>query len=187
MTMSKHLLIPAALLAAAVTAGTVLTQPPATNAKLVDPNDGVTKTIEYEHNGTKLKGYLANAHGKPGEKCPGVLVVHEVWGLNDYARKRAEQLAKLGFVAFACDMFGEGRTFKHPDDAMKMYDEITKNVPTWEGRALAGIKVLKDQPNVDPSKIAVIGYCFGGSTAIRMAQSGADIACAVSFHGGLRE
>jgi dienelactone hydrolase len=143
-----------------------------------------TKTVTYTHDGTTCKGYLAWDDSATGKR-PGVLLVHEWWGLNDYARSRAEQLAKLGYVAFACDMYGEGKVTTHPREAGQMAGAVRKNVKTWQGRALAGLKVLRDQEMVDPKRIAAIGYCFGGSTVLELAYSGADLSAVVSFHGAL--
>jgi dienelactone hydrolase len=143
-----------------------------------------TKEITYTCKGVTLKGYLAWDDAATGKR-PGVLVVHEWWGLNDYARKRAEELAKMGYVAFACDMYGEGKTTQHPKEAGQMATEVRKNVETWRARALAGLKILQDHEAVDTKKIAAIGYCFGGSTALQLAYSGADVSAVVSFHGAL--
>src|SRR5437868_370395 len=95
-----------------------------------------TKSISYKYNGVTFKGHLAWDDAVKGKR-PGVLVVHEWWGLNDYARKRAEQLAALGFVAFACDMYGEGKTTEHPREAGAMAAEVRKNAKSWQGRARA--------------------------------------------------
>src|SRR5262249_8165745 len=122
-----------------------------------------TKVVEYKYNGTTLKGYLAWDDAVKGKR-PGVLVVHEFWGLNDYARKRAEQIAELGYVAFAADMYGNGKTTEHPKEAGQMAGEVRKNLKTWEGRGLASLKVLQDHELVDSKRLAAIGYCFGGST-----------------------
>jgi len=143
-----------------------------------------TETISYEHEGVKLKGFLAYDDAIKGKR-PGVLIVHEWWGLNDYARKRAEMLAEMGYVAMAVDMYGEGKTTEHPKEAAQMSGEGRKNLDTWLGRAQSGLKVLQSQPQVDSSKIAAIGYCFGGSTALQLAQHGAPLAAVVSFHGAL--
>jgi dienelactone hydrolase len=143
-----------------------------------------TEAVTYTHNGTTMKGLLAYDDAVTGKR-PGVLVVHEWWGLDDFAKKRAEQLAGLGYVAFACDMYGEGKLARHPSDAGKMAGEVRKNVGTWMGRADAALKVLKGHDRVDGAKLAVIGYCFGGSTALQMAYSNPDVGAAVSFHGGL--
>lgn len=143
-----------------------------------------TETVTYEFNGTKLKGHLAYDTAITGKR-PGILVVHEWWGLDAYARKRAEMLAKLGYVAFAVDMYGDGKTTEHPQEAGQMAGAVRKNLDTWLGRAKAGLKVLQDHDKVDSKKIAAIGYCFGGSTALQLALSGADVAAVVSFHGAL--
>jgi dienelactone hydrolase len=143
-----------------------------------------TKTIDYEHGGTKLKGYLAYDDAAKGKR-PGVLVVHEWWGLNDYARKRAEQLAGLGYVAFAADMYGDGKTTAHPKEAGEMATKVRANLDAWRGRATAALDVLKAQPQCDKTKLAAIGYCFGGSTALQLAFAGADLKAVVSFHGAL--
>jgi dienelactone hydrolase len=159
-------------------------QPP-TNAGLMDGPPVRVKSVDYNHDAVVLKGHLAEP--PQAGRRPGVLVVHEWWGLDDYARRRANQLAELGYVALAADMYGDGRLAKHPDDAKRMYDEIRQNTANWRARAAAGLRVLRNNPNVDPSKLAVIGYCFGGSTAIQMAYADPDLAAAVSFHGGLAE
>jgi dienelactone hydrolase len=143
-----------------------------------------TKVITYDHDGTNLKGFLAWDDSAQGKR-PGVLVFHEWWGLNDYARDRAKQLAGLGYVAFCPDMYGDGKVTTHPAEAGKMATEARANAKTWLGRAQAGLKVLLNQETVDPKRVAAIGYCFGGSTALLLAFSGADLAAAVSFHGAL--
>jgi dienelactone hydrolase len=143
-----------------------------------------TKTIKYSHEGTNFQGFLAWDDEAKGKR-PGILLVHEFWGLNDYAKKRAEQLAGLGYVVFAADMYGEGKVAEHPEDATKMAGEVRKNVKMWQGRAQAALKVLKDQDNVDPKKTSAIGYCFGGSTVLELAYSGADVAAFVTFHGAI--
>jgi dienelactone hydrolase len=144
----------------------------------------VTKTVDYDYDGTKLKGFLAYDDAVK-EKRPGVLVVHEFWGLNDYAKDRCKQLAELGYVAFAVDMYGDGKTTEHPDDARKMTMVVRDNVKLWRGRAEAGLKQLKAQPNVDPDKLAAIGYCFGGTTCLQLAYGGADLKAVATFHAGL--
>jgi dienelactone hydrolase len=144
----------------------------------------VGKTVEYKTDGVVLKGYLAYDSSIKG-KQPGVLVVHEWWGLNDYARKRARMLAELGYTALAVDMYGEGKQATHPDDAGKFAAEVMKNFDTGKARFLAAEDFLKKQPTVDPGRIAAIGYCFGGGVALNMARQGADLKGVVSFHGSL--
>ena len=143
-----------------------------------------TKTLDYSYGGKTFKGYLAWDDAFSGKR-PGVLVVQECWGLNDYARSRTEQLAKAGYVAFAADMYGEGKVGAHPEQASAMANEVKSNLGEWLGRSQAALQTLRSQPQVDPTKLAVIGYCFGGATALQLAYSGADIKLAASFHGSL--
>jgi len=143
-----------------------------------------TQVVDYAYEGVTLKGFLAWDDAIQGKR-PGVMVVHEFWGLNDYARSRAEQLAKLGYVAFAADMYGDGKSSTHPEEARKMMAEVRANAKTWLGRANAALQVLRDNPHVDANHIAAIGYCFGGATVLALAYSGADLAAVVSFHGAL--
>jgi len=144
----------------------------------------VARPVSYVQGGVALEGYLAYDDAVSG-KAPGVLVVHEWWGLNDYARGRAEKLAQLGYVAFAVDMYGKGKSTTHPDQAGAWMKEINSNMDAWQKRAMAGLEILKKQPQVDPHRIAAIGYCFGGATVQVLAYSGADLKGIVSFHGSL--
>lgn len=142
-----------------------------------------TKTIAYSYDGVSFQGHLAWDDAVQGKR-PGVLVVHEWWGLNDYARKRAEQLAKMGYVAFACDMYGTGKVTEHPKEASAMATEVRKNIKSWQGRAQAALKILQDHEFVD-GKLAAIGYCFGGSTALQLAYTGAPLSAVVTFHAAV--
>jgi dienelactone hydrolase len=143
-----------------------------------------TETIDYQHNGTTCKGYLAYDDAATGKR-PGVLIVHEWWGLDDYAKKRAERLAEMGYVAFAADMYGDGKVAQHPDEAKQFAGKVRENVDTWRGRAKAGLEVLKKNEHVNPDKLAAIGYCFGGATVLQLAYSGEELDAVVSFHGAL--
>ncbi|MBI3466688.1 MAG: dienelactone hydrolase family protein [Planctomycetes bacterium] len=143
-----------------------------------------TKKVTYKHGELECHGYLAWDDSIKGPR-PGVLVVHEWWGLNEYARSRAEQLAKLGYVALAADMYGEGKTTEHPQEAGQMAGKVRANVEDWRKRATAALEVLKSQPQCDTTKLAAMGYCFGGSTVLQLAFSGADLKAVVSFHGAL--
>ena len=143
-----------------------------------------TKKIAYKHGDLKCEGYLAWDDAVKGTR-PGVLVVHEWWGLNDYAQKRAEQLAKLGYVAFAADMYGEGKVTEHPKEAGEMAAKVRANVQDWRKRAATALGVLASQPQCDKTKLAAIGYCFGGSTALQLAYSGADLKAVITFHAAL--
>jgi dienelactone hydrolase len=144
----------------------------------------VTKTVSYQHDGANLEGFLAYDDSIQGKR-PAVLVVHEWWGLDKYARARAEQLASMGYVAFALDMYGKGKVTQHPSQAGEWMSQIRGNVYQWQQRALAGLEVLKKDPRADANRIAAIGYCFGGATVQQLAYSGADLRGVVSFHGSL--
>ncbi len=140
------------------------------------------KEVNYEANGVKLKGYIAwdDAVTTPH---PGVLVVHEWWGLNDYARKRAHMLAEQGYTAMALDMYGDGKQAQHPDDAQKFSSEVAKNAAEAKARFEAALELLKKEPNVDPQRIGAIGYCFGGAVVLNLARMGEPLAVVESFHG----
>ncbi len=143
-----------------------------------------TERIEYRHGDTQLAGYLAYDDSYSGRRA-GVLVVHEWWGLNDYAKRRAERLASLGYVAFAIDMYGNGKTTTDAKKAGEWATVFRKDRTLARMRAQAGLDVLKSRPEVDPGRIAAIGYCFGGTMALELARSGAGLRGVVSFHGGL--
>jgi len=142
-------------------------------------------TVEYKAQGVVMKGYLAYDENIKGKR-PGVLVVHEWWGLNEYARKRARMLAELGYSALAVDMFGEGKQAMHPDDAGKFSSELMKNFDVAKARFVAAMDFLKQQPTADPTRIAAIGYCFGGGIVLNLAREGMDLRGVVSFHGSLK-
>ena len=140
--------------------------------------------VEYVAGDTTMKGYLAYDDGISGKR-PGILVVHEWWGHNEYTRKRARMMAELGYVALAVDMYGEGKQARHPDDAGKFSGEIRKNMPLARERFLAARKVLQQHRITDPGRIGAIGYCFGGGVVLQMARDEMDLAGVASFHGGL--
>jgi dienelactone hydrolase len=143
-----------------------------------------TETVEYKHGDTTLKGFLAYDDATT-DKRPAVIIVHEWWGLNDYVKRRAQDVARLGYVAFAPDMYGDGKTTSDPKEAGKLAGGI-KGDPTLEiARAQAAMDVVKNQPLVDGSRVAAMGYCFGGSVALDMARAGWPLAGVVSFHGAL--
>jgi dienelactone hydrolase len=143
-----------------------------------------TETVEYTQGDAKLRGYLAYDDAV-GAKRPGVLIVPEWWGLNDYAKSRAEQLAKLGYVAFAADMYGDGKTTTTFQEAGALSGPVMNDRGLMRARINAALDTLKSQSQVDPSKIAAIGYCFGGTAALELARSGAPVLGVVCFHGGL--
>ena len=140
--------------------------------------------VEYKDGDTVMQGYLAYDDGITGKR-PGVLVVHEWWGQNEYARKRARMLAELGYTALAVDMYGEGKQASHPEDAGKFAGEVRKNMPVAEARFKAALQVLKKHNTTDPSKIAAVGYCFGGGILLELARRGVNLDGVVSFHGSL--
>ncbi len=142
------------------------------------------RIVEYNAQGVVMKGYLAYDENIKGKR-PGVLIVHEWWGLNEYARKRARMLAELGYSALAADMFGEGKQAMHPDDAGKFSSELMKNFDVAKARFVAAMDFLKQQPTADPTRVAAIGYCFGGGVVLNMARQGVDLKGVASFHGSL--
>jgi len=143
-----------------------------------------SQKIPYSFGETSFEGYLVWDDSIKGKR-PGILVVHEWWGLNDYARSRAEQLAELGYVAFAVDMYGKGKVTTHTEKASEWAKLTTGNLDEWRGRAEAGLKLLQANPNVDPARLAAIGYCFGGATVMQLVYGGAPVKGVVSFHGSL--
>lgn len=143
-----------------------------------------TETFEYRQGETTLEGWLAYDASIKGKR-PGVLIVHQWKGLTDYEKKRAEMLAKLGYNVFALDIYGKGIRPTNPDDARKESGRYKSDRALLRTRAQAGLAILKNHELTDADRIAAIGYCFGGTTVIELARSGADIAGVVSFHGGL--
>lgn len=143
------------------------------------------ETITYQHGDQTLKGYLAWDDRFGEGKRPGVLVVHEWWGLNDYVRQRADRLAELGYVAFAPDLYGEGKVTEHASEAGQWAQQVRANVERWQQLAAEGLKILASQPTCDADRIAAIGYCFGGATVMQMTYAGLDVQGVVSFHGSL--
>jgi dienelactone hydrolase len=142
------------------------------------------ESMPYKDGDTALEGYLAYDDTAKGSQ-PLVLVVHEWWGLNDYAKTRARQLAELGYVAFAVDMYGKGVLAKDAKTAGTLAGKLRSDRPAMRKRILAGLDAVKSNQRVDPNRIAAIGYCFGGTAVLELARSGANIAGVVSFHGGL--
>ena len=144
----------------------------------------IGKTVEYTAGGVTLRGYLAYDNSIKGKR-PAVIVVHEWWGITGYPKKRAEMLAKLGYIALAADMYGNGKIADNPTDAQKYSGESMKDFSGLKGKFLAAIDLLKNHELVDSNKIAAIGYCYGGGVVLNMARAGVDLKGVVSFHGNL--
>jgi dienelactone hydrolase len=144
----------------------------------------VGEEIAYEVDGISMNGYLAYDRNQTGER-PGVLIVHEWWGHNDYVRRRADMLAELGYTGFALDMYGDHKQANHPADAQKFMMEVLNNMPAGESRFRAARKLLEEHVTTDESRTAAVGYCFGGGVVLHMARLGADLKGVASFHGSL--
>lgn len=156
------------------------------NAQLVE------RQVEYTLRGTTFRGFAVwdDMLVSRQDPAPGILVVHEWWGLNDYAKDRARMLARLGYVAFACDMYGldesgEPRLTTEVPQASQWARSVYEDRSIMRERARAGLRQLATLEVVDDTRLAAIGYCFGGTTVLELARSGADVDVVVSFHGGL--
>jgi dienelactone hydrolase len=145
-----------------------------------------TESLTYEADGLRMVSHFYYDGSKSGRR-PGVLVFPEGLGLNDHARSRAERLAEMGWVALACDLHGEGRVLglDEHDEAMALIGPLRANLTRTRARAVAGLDALKARAEVDPARIAAIGFCFGGTMALELARSGADVVGVVGFHSGL--
>jgi dienelactone hydrolase len=143
-----------------------------------------TAVVEYRQADTALEGIVAYDAAGPAKR-PGVLIVPDWLGVDHYAKQRAEQLAALGYVAFAADVYGKGVRPKDAKEAGAVSGRLKGDRALLRARVQAGLAELRKQPNVDPSRVGAIGYCFGGTTVLELARSGADVAAVVTFHGGL--
>jgi dienelactone hydrolase len=143
-----------------------------------------TQEINYQAGGVNLRGCISRDEDIKGKR-PGVLVVHEFWGNNEYPRKRAEMLAGLGYTAMSIDLYGDGKTVDQPQDAQQLMNEALADLPACRDRFDAALTRLKAESTVNADKIAAIGYCLGGGIVLHMARCGADLKAVASFHGSL--
>jgi dienelactone hydrolase len=143
-----------------------------------------SETVEYQDGDAVLEGYLAYDDALQGP-LPGVLIVHEWTGLGPYVKRRAQEIAGLGYVAFAADIYGKGIRPKNQQEAALQSGIYKKDRALMRRRVNAGLQALEKDPRADRSRLAAIGYCFGGTTVLELARSGADVRGVVSFHGGL--
>lgn len=163
------------------------------NDEKADPGEGkfmvaskgaiITKEIPYQSGGVTMKGFLALPEGEG--PFPGVLVVHEWWGQTEYPRERARQLALAGYAAFAVDMYGNGKVAEHPKDAKAFSAKVMDDMDKAEESFRVALSTLKAQEKVNPSKVAAMGYCFGGAVVLEMARRGVELAMVASYHGNL--
>jgi dienelactone hydrolase len=147
----------------------------------------VTKTVPYKYEGRTMQGYLAYDDAVSQQR-PGVLVLPEWWGLNDYAKRRTRELAQMGYVAFAADLYGDGKVTRDPKQAQAWSEAAASSGPGRMALALIAkpaLDTLRIQPQTDPERLAAVGFCFGGTTALQLAYAGAHLRGVVSVHGGL--
>lgn len=142
-----------------------------------------SEEVVYQAGAVPLRGFVAWDPAKK-QKRPGVLVVHEWWGHDEYARGRARQLAEKGYTAMAVDMYGDGKTAKTPEEAQKLMGEVTGDQEKMRTRFLAARDVLFEREGTDGARTAAIGYCFGGAVVLEMARLGIDLRAVAGFHPG---
>ncbi|MDX9731218.1 MAG: dienelactone hydrolase family protein [Bdellovibrionales bacterium] len=176
MTLQQHALT--AFVLSLVTAAMITAPPRKTEAAIVK------KSYEYSLAGKKYEGYLAYDDSKTGP-LPGVLVAHNWMGVTDETKSKVDQLAELGYVAFAVDIYGKNSRPKNTEEAAALAGGFKKDRVPLRNRLHQGLKILREQKNVDKSKLAAVGYCFGGTAVLELARAGADVQGVVSFHGGL--
>lgn len=144
----------------------------------------VTEEVKYQDGDTQLTGFISYDDAQKGPR-PGVIVVHEWWGLNQFAQDKAKELASMGYVAMAIDMYGDGKVTNHPAQAKEWMQTNTMNKEQWRRRASLGLEQLTANAGVDKDRLAAIGYCFGGATVMQMAYAGTPLNGVVSLHGSL--
>jgi dienelactone hydrolase len=152
------------------------------NPMEIDTMAPMTRTLEYAHDETRCEGFLA-LDGSDSSPRPGVLIAPTWAGRDDFAMNKACQLAELGYVALALDMYGEARVGNGPEECSRLMGELMADRRLLLGRIEAGLDALRQQPGVDSNRIAAIGFCFGGLCVLDLARSGADLQGVASFHG----
>ncbi|MCI5072911.1 dienelactone hydrolase family protein [bacterium] len=155
-----------------------------TNKSVTKEKDIETEKIKYSWDDQEFHGYLAKPK-KLKKHTPAILIVHEWWGHNAYAQKRAEMLAEEGYIALAIDMYGNGEKAQHPSEAGKMASRVSGNIDLMKKRFHAGMKILSSQAMVDGDRIAALGYCFGGGVVLQMARERLPLTAVISYHGSL--
>jgi dienelactone hydrolase len=178
-----HTIVIVALCLVAFACGSEQPDSSTTVPEKMEPNV-VGEEVAYRLNDIDFTGYLAYDANQTGPR-PGVIVVHQWWGHGDYVRMRARMLAEMGYAAFALDMYGDGKYADHPEDAQKFVTEIVSNMDVGVERFEEAKRLLEAHPATDSTKIAAIGYCFGGGLVLHMARVGSDLDGVASFHGGL--
>ena len=140
--------------------------------------------VTYKDGETTMKGFVVNDTAKTGKR-PGIIIVHEWWGITKHTHSEAQRLAKQGYTAFIADMYGDAKTADNPSDAGALSGSVMKDPKVMEARFNAARAELAKQPTVDPSRIGAVGYCFGGAVVINMARAGADLRGVAGFHASL--
>ena len=145
-----------------------------------------TRTVDYRQGDTELEGYLAYDDAITGKR-PGVLLLHRRDGMSDLTRKNTEMIAKLGYVVFAADIFGKSVRPKEVQEMQAQSALYNKDRALMRARAKSGFDVLQQSPMVDPARIAMVGYCFGGTVAVELAGTGVPVVGTVAIHGSFRD
>ena len=179
----KAVLIPILGLLVACSSPEKKEEDPQFYAKKDESGTVITKELTYQSSGELRKGFMALPAGEG--PFPAVLVVHEWWGQTDYPRERAKKLAQEGYVALAVDLYGEGKTADHPKDAMAFSKKVMSDLDGAQANIETAIETLKKESKVDGTKIAALGYCFGGAIVLEMARRGLNLEMVASYHGNL--
>jgi dienelactone hydrolase len=140
--------------------------------------------VTYQDGETTMKGFVVYDDAVQGKR-PGIVMVHEWWGITKHIRNEAQEFAQQGYTAFVADMFGDGKTADNPKDAGALLSSVMKDPKVMEARFIAARTQLARHPSVEPVRIGAVGYCFGGAVVLNMARAGADLAAVAGFHASL--